>query len=155
MKSYNSTSFSSTINSNEVSSFGEFIRIERKKRRLSQAEFAESAGIALLTLAKIETSKTDASKLKSKVVTGLSKVLHLDEEVLRSFAKGESFIWKVVKICPSCWKPGTPPDNRWTLADSYFCVLCGTKLREKCDCGHPILLEAKFCINCGKDYSKF
>ena len=75
MKHLNSGALSPTPHRDEVLSFGEFIRAERKRRKLSQVEFAKLAGIAQLTLGKIELGRTEPSRLHSKVMLGLARVL--------------------------------------------------------------------------------
>lgn len=66
---------SPTLLEESVSSFGEFIKRERVKRRLSQAALAQAAGIAPLTVGKIELGKTDSSRLHTKVIAGLAQAL--------------------------------------------------------------------------------
>ena len=104
MKSHQLAPLSPTPGQEPIETFGQFIRHERKRRNLTQVEFAEAAGIAHLTLHKIEIGKSNSARLHSKVIKGLARALRIAPDTLKSLARGESFSWKVIKICDRCWK---------------------------------------------------
>lgn len=133
---------------------GEMIRTERLKHGLTQKELAELAKVNFTTINRIERSGTSPKAMRSSVLEGLSKALHVPSEILKKMSKGQTVSFEISKICPSCWTPGTAPDSRWSAIDAVYCMRCASVLTSDCACGEPIVVKGRFCPQCGKSYKK-
>jgi DNA-binding XRE family transcriptional regulator len=134
-------------------SLGEYIRRLRTGYGMSQLELATIADVHIQSLGKIERGKT--TKLNHKTMRGLAYALQIPSEYLDSVVKQIPVDDNaVIKFCPCCWSPGTPPEMMWTNTRSQYCFLCGTKLRNDCaNCHEPITsLKFRFCPYCGSPY---
>ncbi len=134
-------------------SLGEYIRRLRISCGMSQAELATKADVHIQSLGKIERGKT--TKLNHKTMCGLAYALQIPSEYLDSVVKNIPVQDNIIiKFCPSCWSPGTPPETIWTNIRSQYCFLCGTKLRNNCPNCHQLItsLQFRFCPYCGSPY---
>lgn len=133
----------------------EYIKRIRTSLSLSQNDLAVKAGIHLQSLGKIERGVT--TKINQKSQRGLAVALQIPPEYLDAVARGIAIVASdVLKFCPHCWQPGTPPEEIWLLVRSQCCFLCGTRLRNSCaNCNEPITsLKFRFCPYCGKTYKE-
>ena len=130
----------------------ELVRRERKKLGLTQKELADLAKINFTTVNRIERAITSTKGMRTSVIEGLSKALHIPPDVLKKMGKGKVISFDVKKICPKCWIPGSAPDSRWNGVDSVYCMRCATALTSDCSCGEPIVIHGRFCPQCGKSY---
>lgn len=133
--------------------FGKYIARLRETKGITKTELARRDQVHLTTILRLEGGKVKGQKLKHQVLRRIATVLEIPVEFLRSAAQGLAMEQNRSRICPSCWVPATPPDTRWGFADARFCLRCGEGLVTTCSCGEPILLQGRFCPQCGKQYS--
>jgi DNA-binding XRE family transcriptional regulator len=130
-----------------------YVRRIRTTLGLSQRDLAERAGLHLQSVGKLERGQT--AKLNRKTQSGLAQALQLPVEYLEAMSRGIAVEpAAVIKFCPSCWIPGTPPESVWLNPRAQCCFLCGTTLRSRCSqCQAAILsLSHRFCPYCGNAY---
>jgi transcriptional regulator with XRE-family HTH domain len=133
----------------------EYIRRKRGHLALSQKELSEKSGLHLQSLGKIERGKT--SRLNQKTRRALASALEVPEQYLEKLSGGViTPIVQTIKICPSCWTPGTEPETMWNNSRSKFCFACGTGLRSRCaGCGEAMTsFRFRFCPHCGRSYKE-
>jgi DNA-binding XRE family transcriptional regulator len=133
----------------------EYVRRIRTRLALSQKELAEKSGLHLQSLGKIERGKT--ARLNQKTRRALATALELPEEYLEKLSGGGIVLpVQTVKICPSCWIPGSEPEAMWSHPRSKFCFVCGTGLRSRCaGCGESMAsFRFRFCPHCGRPYKE-
>jgi transcriptional regulator with XRE-family HTH domain len=136
-------------------SLGQYVKKVREFRGLSKAAVAKAARIAYTTIARIESGKTQGTKLHHGVARRLAMTLQIPEEYLRAAIRGRCFVdeFPSNKICPKCWEPAGTIDERWAMADVKYCFFCGQKMIFACPrCKLDIHLDAKFCPECGLSY---
>ena len=136
-------------------SLADYLRRLRTASQMSQKELANRANIHLQSLGKIERGKT--TRLNHKTLRGLAYALSIPSQYLETVCKGIPIqSQQVLKFCPKCWIPGTPPDSMWTDVRSKYCFACGERLLNRCaSCHEPIVsLKFRFCPYCGKSYKQ-
>ena len=145
------------MNSKKLPTPGESLALyvcrQRTSLGLSQKEVALKAGIHAQSLGKIERGHTETLNHKTK--QGLAYALEISESHLEAAMKGVTIeATGILKFCPQCWMPGTPPDPIWLNDRAKYCFLCGTGLQHTCSqCNAAITsLKHRFCPYCGKPY---
>ena len=136
-------------------SLGDYVKRLRSSLGLTQRQLADSAGIHLQSVGKIERGRT--VKLNSRSKTAIAAALQVPTEYLEAICRGTPVeTVSQLKFCARCWTPGTPPNSLWMVARSKFCFLCGSGLRERCrHCQEPITsLKHRFCPFCGTTYQE-
>ena len=136
-------------------SLGDYVKRLRSGLGLTQRELADSAGIHLQSVGKIERGRT--VKLNSRSKTALAAAMLVPVEYLEAICRGTPVeTVSQLKFCPRCWTPGTPPNSMWMVERSQFCFLCGFRLRDRCrHCQEPITsLKHRFCPFCGTTYQE-
>jgi DNA-binding XRE family transcriptional regulator/predicted nucleic acid-binding Zn ribbon protein len=140
---------------NADESLGDYVKRLRSSLGLTQQELADSAGIHLQSVGKIERGRT--VKLNSRSKTSLAVALQVPVEYLEAICRGTPVeTVSQLKFCARCWTPGTPPNSLWMVARSKFCFLCGSALCERCRrCSEPITsIKHRFCPFCGTTYQE-
>ena len=135
---------------------GEYIEKVRKLRGLTMAALAKRANVNISTIVRMQSGATSVTRPRGAVQQRLAMALQIPVEYLQAATKQEPFSMPLTnRVCPCCWVPGTLPDLRWSQIDAKFCMRCGQGLTDKCgECSEPILLNGRFCPQCGKPYGK-
>ena len=135
---------------------GEYLEKVRQLRGLTLAALAKRADVNISTLVRMKAGSTSTTRPRAAVQQRLATALQVPVEYLQAAAKQEEFSMPLTnRVCTTCWVPGTLPDIRWSQIDAKFCMRCGEKLTDKCGaCSEPILLNGRFCPQCGKPYGK-
>jgi DNA-binding XRE family transcriptional regulator len=131
-----------------------YVLRQRSSLALSQKDVAVKAGIHAQSVGKIERGQTISLNQKTK--RGLAYALEISEAYLDAAVKGIAVeSTGVLRFCPQCWKPGTPPDSIWLNVRAHYCFICGTALQHSCsECNAVITsLKHRFCPYCGTPYS--
>jgi transcriptional regulator with XRE-family HTH domain len=139
---------------------GEYLHKVRQLRGLTMAALAKRAKVNITTIVRMEGGHTSRVRPRGAVQQRLAIALTIpveSVEYLQAATKQEPFSTPLTnKVCATCWVPGTLPDLRWSQIDAKFCMRCGEGLTDKCGaCSEPILLNGRFCPQCGKAYGKF
>lgn len=71
-----------------MSSFGQFLRAEREKRKWTQSEFGDKIGLNVSAISRIENESQRFSKSKLKA---LSDLLKIDEQVIKDLYFADKF----------------------------------------------------------------
>jgi transcriptional regulator with XRE-family HTH domain len=133
---------------------GEYLQKLRHVRGFTMAALAKRAKVNISTIVRMEGGHTSAVRPREAVQQRLAMALTIPVEYLQAATKQEPFSMPLTnKVCATCWVPGTLPDLRWSQIDAKFCMRCGEGLADKCGaCSEPILLNGRFCPQCGKPY---
>jgi len=71
-----------------MSSFGQFLRTEREKRKWTQSEFGDKIGLNVSAISRIENESQRFSKSKLKALSDLFKI---DEQVIKDLYFADKF----------------------------------------------------------------
>jgi transcriptional regulator with XRE-family HTH domain len=131
----------------------EYVAKVRMLRGLTKTELARRANVHITSLVNLEKGLVKGQKVKTAVQSRIAAALQIPVEYLKAACTSTPIeIAQTNQVCFTCWSPGSSPDTRWSFADAKFCLRCGSGLQHKCSCGEPLLLRAKFCPECGRDY---
>jgi DNA-binding XRE family transcriptional regulator len=135
---------------------GEYLQKVRQLRGFTMAALAKRAKVNISTIVRMEGGHTSSVRPRGAVQQRLAMALTIPVEYLQAAAKQEEFSMPLTnRVCGNCWVPGTLPDLRWSQIDAKFCMRCGEGLTDSCDaCKEPILLNGRFCPQCGKGYGR-
>jgi transcriptional regulator with XRE-family HTH domain len=133
---------------------GEYLQKLRHVRGFTMAALAKRAKVNISTIVRMEGGHTSSVRPREAVQQRLAMALTIPVEYLQAATKQEPFSMPLTnKVCATCWVPGTLPDLRWSQIDAKFCMRCGEGLADKCGaCSESILLNGRFCPQCGKPY---
>ena len=133
---------------------GDYIKRLRVELKMSQNQLADSAGIHLHSLGKIERGIT--TRLSYKTRRGLARALSIPSEYLEAICNGSEIEqpFTSIKFCPQCWIPGTPTESIWNDIRSLYCFMCGHELISHClKCGKSVTtFQHSYCPYCGFYY---
>lgn len=71
-----------------MSSFGQFLRAEREKRKWTQSEFGEKIGLNISAVSRIENESQRFAKSKLKA---LSELFQIDDQVMKDLYFADKF----------------------------------------------------------------
>jgi len=102
-----------------MATFGEFLRIERRKKGLNQSEFGQSFGIIMTEVSKIETGR---KKFPFTSLEALAKFLEKDYSELKNLYVADKLVEEVHKYKCS--------DAVFTIAESQSKYLKSKNIKQ-------------------------